>query len=165
MTLPKEVKPAVSLAELWSIQESLLQSYRSIFITIESVIFALSAFVTTTQSDFVFAKFPLMFLGVFLIPIWMCVCHARARAVTFVHWMIQRQEAGESVQLPYSCFRQFQMDRKFNGLTVTEDKQFKKLSDSKTRKRMDLVVPVIFGLCWLVLLVMQVWSWLSGKPA
>ena len=145
----------ISFGELWSIQESLLQAYRTIFITVESVIFAIAVFLLSIKQASHFYIIPIQILGLILIPLWMTVCHARARAVTFVHWLIQKYERGEEITQPYSHFRQFQENRKFNDINVLKDSNFKKLSKSKTRFRLDVQLPIIFILLWLFLFILQ----------
>jgi hypothetical protein len=151
---PTPPRAAVGFGELWSIQESLLQSYRSIFITVEAVLFALATFGMTSDGTAVVIGLPIALLGLLLIPAWMAVCNARARAVTFVHWMIQRFEAGEDVPQPYTAFRQFQTDRMYGAIAAEHDPRFRELSRSKTRQRMDRDVPRRFAaMCVLLLLL------------
>jgi len=137
---------AVSFGELWSIQESLLQAYRSIFITLESAIIVVSSIFLASASPKAYIVLPIIFLGLGLIPIWMGVCHARARAVAFIHWLMQRHEAGETIANPYSHFRQFQHNRRYQDIDVEKDSHFISLSTSVTRKRMDVHLPMTFAL-------------------
>ena len=142
---------SIGFGDLWSIQESLLQSYRTIFITVESVIMAVGTFLLSTENSSVFLSLPILFLGLVLILIWVGVCTARAHAVTFIHWLMQKYEAGEDITCPYSHFRQFQENRMFGQINVMNDKKFKELSKSKTRTRMDIQVPLLFTFMWILL--------------
>ena len=151
---------AVELSELWAIQESLLQAYRTVFITAESVIFAIAAIALALTPHW--PALPLIALGLYLIYVWMAVCNARALAVTFIHWMMQRYEDGEPIPQPYRHFRTFQSTRRYNDIDVLTDPTFRDLSNSTTRKRMDVEVPVAFGLMWLVLLTILIVSLCSG---
>ncbi len=145
-----ERRSALGFGELWSIQESLLQSYRSIFITVESVLFAVATFALATTDSSIWVKAPIILLGLGLIPIWMAVCNARARAVTFIHWLIQRYENGEQIEQPYSRFRELQENQEVQR-EVEANADFRRLRSSKTRRRMDREVPILFGIMWLVL--------------
>ncbi len=145
-----ERESALGFGELWTIQESLLQSYRQIFITSESVLFALATFVVATTHVSIWVEAPVILLGLGLIPIWMAVCNARARAVTFIHWLIQRYENGEQIEQPYSRFRQLQEDEEVRR-EVEANADFRRLRNSKTRRRIDREVPLLFGIMWLVL--------------
>lgn len=142
---------AVSLADLWSIQEGLLQSYRAIFITAESLLFAVAAFVATVDSPFRGIAVLIIVLGLAFVSVWRGVCNARARAVSFVHFMIQAQESGEPIAQPYSRFREFQENREARR-EVEADPRFKALLQSTTRKRLDTQVPALIVAAWLILL-------------
>jgi len=143
-------RSALSFGELWSIQESLLQSYRRIFITAESVLFALATLVVATTRVSIWIEVPIILLGLGLIPIWMAVCKARARAVTFIHWLIQRYENGEQIEQPYSRFRELQENPKVQR-EAEANADFGRLRNSRTRRRIDREVPILFGIMWLVL--------------
>jgi len=145
-----ENRGALGFGDLWSIQESLLQSYRRIFITAESVLFGLATFVVAWTHASIWIEAPIILLGLGLIPIWMPVCNARARAVTFIHWLIQRYENGEQIEQPYSRFRELQEDPTVQR-EVEADADFRRLRNSKTRRRIDREVPILFGIMWLVL--------------
>ena len=151
-----DTNQAISFGELWSIQESLLQSYRSIFITVESAIIAVTTFLLSSYAPNIYVVAPIIFLGFILIPIWIGVCNARARAVAFLHWLIQRHESGEYISNPYSHFRQFQTNRMYKDINVVRNKDFISLSDSTTRKRMDLQLPIIFAVIWGLLSVITI---------
>lgn len=150
-----DLKQAISFGELWGIQESLLQAYRTIFITVESVIFAVAVFLLSIKQASHFFSIPIQLLGLLIIPIWMGVCRARARAISFIHWLIQKYETGEDIAQPYSAFRQFQENRKFNNINVLSDENYKKLNNSKTRIRMDIQLPMLFVFLWIFLIMMQ----------
>lgn len=145
-----ERESALGFGELWSIQESLLQSYRLIFITAESVLFAFATFVVATMHVSIWVAGPIILLGLGLIPIWIAVCNARARAVTFIHWLIQRYENGEEIEQPYSRFRELQEDKDLQR-EVEANADFRRLRNSKTRRRIDREVPILFGIMWLAL--------------
>lgn len=144
---------AVNFGDLWRIQESLLQAYRAIFVTFESVIIAVEAFLLSSNQPPILIGIPVMLLGLGLIPIWMGVCNARANAVVFIHWLIQKHESGEYVIKPYSHFRQFQKNRMYKDQNVVEDENYINLSKSKTRNRMDVVVPLMFASMWVLLFI------------
>jgi len=145
-----EGRSALGFGELWSIQESLLQSYRRIFITAESVLFALATLVVATTRVSIWIEVPIILLGLGLIPIWIAVCNARARAVTFIHWLIQRYENGEQIEQPYSRFRELQENPKVQR-EAEANADFGRLRNSRTRRRIDREVPILFGIMWLVL--------------
>ncbi|CAN5412073.1 hypothetical protein BH09GEM1_BH09GEM1_46060 [soil metagenome] len=139
------------LSDLWSIQESLLQSYRSTFITAESVVFGLAASVATT------APWPLvtafLVLGVGLTVPWTQICGARARSVSFVHWLILRAESGQQESRPFHAFKEFQDTGRYDPLVLDADPVFMKLSHSRTRWWMEKVLPTSFLILWFFLAI------------
>ena len=151
-------KEAVSFGELWSIQESLLQTYRKIFITLQAVLIAIEVILLSSNTSSIISGLPVLILGISLIPIWKGVCHARANAVAFIHWLVQKYEAGEEMQSPYYHFRQFQINREFNGKNVLQDENFKLLCRSKTRHQLDTVLPALFTFTWFLLFFILVLS-------
>ncbi len=151
--LQSEKRVAVTFGELWSIQESLLQAYRIIFFTIESIMLASCAILLSLEHANEYIGVLLAIAGIGLVFIWREVCNARANAVAFIHWLIQKHESGELVEQPYTYFREFQHDRTFKGQNVLMDSHFKKLCQSKTRRRMDKQAPMVFMSLWILVLV------------
>ncbi|MDH5301956.1 MAG: hypothetical protein OEW58_11400 [Gammaproteobacteria bacterium] len=149
---------AISFGELWSIQESLLQAYRSIFITLETAIIVIATFILSSGTSNGYIAIPIILLGLGLIPIWMGVCNARARAVAFIHWLIQKHESGETVAYPYSHFRQFQHNRLYKNIQVEKDPVFISLGKSTTRKRMDVQLPMVFATTLVILCAISIVS-------
>lgn len=90
---------------LWSIQESLLQAYRSIFITAESILFAIAAAIASTEPS---PALMLTFLGYFLLWMWHRVCANRAIDVSFTQWLLARAEEGADVSAPLASLKNFQ---------------------------------------------------------
>lgn len=151
-------KKAVSFGELWSIQESLLQTYRVIFVTLESVMLAICALtLSVSQANHIVAIAVSLF-AIGLIYIWREVCHARANAVAFIHWLIQKQESEKEIALPYQAFREFQTSQSFEGINVLNDLQYKQLCRSKTRLRMDTQLPLMFFVLWAFTLLYSLLS-------
>jgi hypothetical protein len=146
-------KQAVSLGELWRIQESLLQAYRSIFITLESVLLAICALILSASYVNYFIAIVVSLLAIGLIYIWREVCHARANAVAFIHWLIQKHESEKEITLPYQAFREFQTSQSFQGVDVLNDPKYKQLGRSKTRLRMDTQLPRAFLALWVFIII------------
>ena len=72
------------LISMWDIQDSLLQSYRNIFLTSESIFASVAVFVASTSSLHWF--FPLLGMGIFIIFwLWIPICTKRGCDVWFFH--------------------------------------------------------------------------------
>lgn len=148
------------ILSLWSIQESLLQTYRSIFITAESVIFAIAAAITGTTP---WSALILTFLGYFLLWMWHRVCANRALDVSFTQWLLDRAERGANVSAPLACLKSFQ-----DGQTITidgrsvcrhpnnstkehvNDDPFISMGKSRTRVWMERYLPLLFAVLWVI---------------
>lgn len=76
---------------------------------------------------------------------------------------------GDSIQQPYTCFREFQLDRTFDNKNVLEDKIFKKLRNrdtrKSTRKRMDEQVPGVFVICWISLALFLIFAPMNASDS
>ncbi len=79
---------------MWGIQDSLLQSYRSIFITAESVVFGIAAAITSIKPP---GAIVLTILGLVLLFLWHKVCFSRSVDVSFVQWLLARVEGGADI--------------------------------------------------------------------
>jgi hypothetical protein len=81
------------LLTMWGIQDSLLQSYRNIFIRSESVLFAIAVGVTAFSPPiWDWLVLLLLFLGWPLISAWKEVCDGRGYDVWFFHLLLLRLE-------------------------------------------------------------------------
>lgn len=156
------------LMSMWSIQESLLQAYRSIFITAQSVVFAIAAAVSTLSP---WSAIVLAALGVVLLVIWQMVTSNRARDVSFVQWLLLQAEEGHDVPSPLKLFKEFQ-----GGLVVTvgtrsvwrspnpdpkglvNDVPFVNLGKSPSRRWMEVWLPYCFWALWVIVAVMALSS-------
>ena len=95
-----------ALYTIWSVQDSLLQSYRSMFLTAESLLIGLAATIAATPDrQFVW---PLCSLGMAVWGVWVIVTRARARDVRFVQDLLRSSENGRFVLNPFSTFKAYQ---------------------------------------------------------
>lgn len=166
------------LMDLWSIQESLLQSYRSLFITVQSIIVAVAAVVTDQPGSALF----LVALGIVLLVAWHQVCRDRAEDVSFAQWLVLQSERGVEIPSPLDTFKQFQdgktitfgnrqvwRTRQSKGsakATGSRDIEFDKMLQSKTRKWMESRLPIAFLILWVLVagLTIRAWNERSNRP-
>jgi len=145
------------LYSLWSIQDALLQSYRGVFITAQSIVMSLAAAIAV--SEHACAVLPLFILGAVLMYAWLSVTLYRGNAVSFSQQLIQWAEEGRNVENPFKTFKSFQATPRKTEFTVNfTDKtkcgyQTKSFWNGKTRVRMEFIVPLGFGLCWVLILL------------
>ena len=87
-------RPAVmsELYGLWSIQESLLQNYRMIFITAEAIFLSVAAAIVATKVPLL--AFVIAIPGIFILFIWAPITRARAKYVLFAQELIRAAEDG-----------------------------------------------------------------------
>ncbi|MGC2047042.1 MAG: hypothetical protein WA635_00305, partial [Gallionella sp.] len=144
---------------MWGIQDSLLQAYRSIFITAESIVFAIAAAITTLNP---WSAIALTVLGLVLLWMWHKVCSSRAVDVSFVQWLLARAEEGADISAPLTNFKEFQTGKIITiaGRSVwrhvkkdpegkVNDEPFISITKSPTRRWMEVNLPIVFGLLWL----------------
>ena len=149
---------------MWSIQESLLQTYRSIFITAETVAFAIAAAVA---SLYPLSAVLLTVLGFFLLWMWHKVCSNRAIDVSFVQWLLIRAEEGNDIPTPLLSLKQFQCGQIITVANrsvwrhnykdhegLVNDVASVSMSKSPTRLWMELYLPLFFIMLWIVVVVL-----------
>jgi hypothetical protein len=148
------------LMYLWGIQESLLQSYRSIFITAESIVFAVAAAIAAIAPQ---SALVLTLLGFSLLWLWHEITSNRARDVSFVQWLLAQVEHGEAVSTPLHTFKEFQAGAvitvgaksvwRYKGKdpeSKVNDHPFVNFGKSPSRKWMEVWLPSFFIVLWVV---------------
>lgn len=150
---------------LWDTQDSLLQNYRGIFISSESILLSLSVTVLSI-GDSLFALI-LAFPGLFLHSLWRSICRSRGRDVSFSQRLIEKIEKGEVVEMNVLCeFKKYQNEYNtqsgyvFGTWELSKDDVFKKMQKSKTRVKMDKHLPNAYAILWLLVIVLSFYSFL-----
>ena len=156
------------LLALWSIQESLLQAYRSIFITAESIVIGIAVAIAASSP---IAALVLSGLGLLLLWMWHRVCSERALDVSFVQWLIRRAEEGSDVTTPLSDFKRFQAGNviSLGGREVwrrpsesksgrANDESYFSSTRSSTRLWMEIRLPLVFLALWVFVAVTAAWT-------
>ena len=125
----------------------MLQAYRGIFITAESILFGIG--VVVAASDVRFWLVALMgALGIVLAFVWMNVSTARGRAVSFFQREIRRAESGAVIRGAFSRFKEWQDTAVKEQRTITRE-----VAPSSTRLWMNYILPIVFMLLWVVLIL------------
>jgi len=129
--------------ERWNVNETLLQSYRSIFISSQSFILAVGAIVLD-KSTFILFAIAIMSL-IMIWVVWFPVVVSRHRIVDFYKY-----RAIKPGDIPDCSEAQYVHDpvkrkRANEGFGITTNWR-------KTRIKLDLVIPIMFTLVWILLL-------------
>jgi hypothetical protein len=141
-----------NLLTLWSIQDELLQSYRTIFITSQSFLIPMVAFIAL-QSPLV--AIVISTVGFFIVTKWHSICKARGYDVWFAHWRLLQFDHNYAVREDImKDFKDWQnLNLKDRRFILENDRIGKLLVGSKTRSFLDFTLPLMFGLLWLFLIV------------
>lgn len=161
-----DVAYSSTLYAIWSVQDSLLQSYRSMFMTAESLLLGLAATIASTPDrEFVL---PLFGLGMVVLYIWTVVTRSRARDVRFVQDLLVSSEGGQFVQKPFGTFKAYQKSwlqhrsyfleyvgtapEAYNppGIWPPRDVPMYKFWSWGTRIHMEVTLPLSFLIGWLL---------------
>lgn len=143
------------LIAMWNIHETLLQSYRRIFITAQSVIFAVAVAVASTSVPWF--SLPFMVLGLVLVKHWREICKKRGNDVWYFQLQILKLEDGQTVE-PNLLTNLMEWQRRDYAEQVdiiknTMDRTGKNslghnLVTAKTRKIMEVTLPNVFLVLW-----------------
>lgn len=134
----------------WSTNETLLQSYRSIFITTQSIFLGIGVFTTNNLKMFL----PIGIISLITIwLIWFPVVKSRQLAVDYFKYSLELSEE-ELEKLVEMC-----KNEKF----YIQNKEIRKRANSilkcdkhwrTTRIKIDLIIPILFTITWIILSLM-----------
>jgi len=141
------------LISIWGIQDALLQSYRSIFITAESILVAISVTMISLKTPIFCIIFSI--LGFYVLCLWQSICNARALDVSFIQWLLLKMDSdGILVEKPVDAFKQWQIDKTFKEVNVlTEENFIDMVAKSETRTKMEVKLPKVFKFMWILLVI------------
>ena len=139
------------LINYWQIQDALLQSYRSLFLTSQSIIFSIASIIATNAHPNATVFFILLLLGMTLLYYWFQIVNARGWDVSYFQMLILKLETGEAIENPMLNFKEWQTKSKQQKISIL--KEFK-LDKSKTRTTLGVILPALFVFLWLFLSVM-----------
>ncbi|MBN2351127.1 MAG: hypothetical protein JXD23_01055 [Spirochaetales bacterium] len=132
----------------WNTNETLLQSYRSIFISFESFLLAVGA-IAARKNHFIICT--LAIVGIISIwPIWFRVVQIRHRIVDYYKY---------AAHLPKSKLSKLCTEHEY--LSNINQRNFAnsilglKSNWRVTRIKMDLVLPLLFTIVWIILVLYQ----------
>ncbi len=164
-----------TLVGMWEIQEALLQQYRTIFITMQSIFIAVAAAIMQGRPQVAATGDPLSALPRALLlgdgpwipmallsvlawytlkKLWLPICTVRGRTVYLIQYFILKAEKGELIEYPLKTVKEFH-DKKHPE--ITDDPLFRALDPGETRRKMEEKLPHMFmwawGFLWLTLIL------------
>ena len=134
----------------WQIQDSLLQSYRGLFLTSQSIIFAIASVIATNSNPDKIVFIILLILGLILLYLWFNIGRARGLDVSYFQMLLLKDEKGEKISNIMTNFKEWQSKK--SKEKIIELKEFK-LDKSRTRTTLERDVPILFLFLWIALTV------------
>jgi hypothetical protein len=138
----------------WSVNESLLQSYRQIFISSQSFILALGVIALDrpiSDSWLIVVLAVLSFIMIWYI--WFRVVQSRHMVVDYYKYLLKKnQEDQKAIMLECSeeDYLRNEKKRKWANESLGIPKEWR-----LTRIKVDLMLPIIFSVIWILLLVIN----------
>lgn len=141
---------------LWGIQEALLQQYRTIFITMQSIFIAVAASVFQRTNPWL--PMSLLFaLAMFTLWLWLSTCNKRGRAVYFCQFLALKAEAGEIIPDPLKTLKDLEAGELLDT-KITRDALYLSLFQNKLRTKMQVMLPWVFVGAWVLLWIDIFWQ-------
>lgn len=135
-----------------AMQESLLQSYRGMFLATHAILLSVAAF-TSKGSPFLL-HLALGGLAIFLISYcWIPIAYHRGLAVSYMQWLLMNPaRIGDN---PFEQLKRFQKDDEYYR-RISADGGFRNLKGGPTRLKMDWIVPFLFLALWVGLMIWKI---------
>lgn len=161
-------------------QDSLLQNYRLIFISSQSILFPLSALILVDFWRYYLSKgysipfpalptlyimIPLIIAGFGILYFWKKVTYSRGLDVSYwqmqllkYEWYMGKQLFGRELRTPFISFKKDWQDGKTQQEKKEELNSFeKKMLIDITRKRMEIYIPSIFYILWIFIFAFMIY--------
>lgn len=171
--MPDYTKLKSEISNYWAIQDNLLQWYRAIFITAESLLFGAgtNAYFYGSQVAFVL----LLISGIIMTWLWTIVCNKRGLDVSYFHMLLKQIEKKENgteeekkaiPEIKPNVFQEFKENWQSSKMKVTEKvellrkhqlysktKWTYRVWDLSTREIMGSYLPAFFILLWFAMTI------------
>ena len=132
--------------EKWSINETLLQSYRSIFVPSQSFLLAVGAIVSGRNSLVLYTTAAISLVMIWII--WFPVVRSRHRIVDYYKYGVMLSETARSELCTEKEYVHDDKLRKKANMLFGIDSNWR-----STRKKLDLLTPLLVTSLWVVLIV------------
>jgi hypothetical protein len=141
------------ISALWDTQDSLLQNYRSLFITIESIFIAVSITIQGFNIPDLTFLAPILIIGLYVNKSWLEITSERGLSVHFLQTILRRHENPtdypndiEEKREPFERLRLFQDDLNYRKIQMEKDDYIK---GDFSRAALGSVIPCLFFVYWL----------------
>jgi hypothetical protein len=146
------------LYAIWGIQETLLQTYRGVFITMQSIFIA--AWASLSHGDN--ARYLLLAAGLASLVAWVWITFLREHDVDSVQTLIRCEEKG-SIDRSKSGFALFKYTQEHRSvptpdgsdISIRVPRLFKFWGIGRTRQVLGRIVPAIFFVTWVGLWLLR----------
>jgi len=139
------------LLKFWHIQEYLLQSYRRLFTTSQSIIFAIASIMATNHEPTVLSVIVyavLLILGLFLYYYWNQIAKSTGMDVSYFQMLLLRCEQGEQLNSIMINFKDWQ--KQSTKSKLDELKKYD-LDHSNARTILEKYLSAVFLILWITL--------------
>jgi hypothetical protein len=136
----------------WQIQENLLQGYRLIFLTSQTIIISVASLLVAYREADLLALIVfivLLTLALTLLDFWRKIAGARALDVSYLQAILFHHERFENKE---SLMREFKSWQKLHRNEKVEFIKNHSIEPSATRVIMEKRIPELFFLLWIILL-------------
>ena len=138
---------------MWSIQDSLLQSYRNLMLTSQSIMLGIA--IVSIQSRYPFVAFIPAIPAFLLNRSWQPLARSRGLDVFYFHWQMLQLEAHLQIRpdvlTGFKHWQRLSIEQRHERLCG--DVIGRELLGSPTRRKLDEVIPRTFRFCWLPVLL------------
>jgi hypothetical protein len=147
---------------LWQIQDTLLQSYRILFMTFQAIAITAGGFVSfQLTGGGVWDLLHISVIGflilagpVFILAVWIPIVSHRHRMVSFTQWLLRTNTAHETP--PFNLLGQFSDGRSTYHQTIIARDDFQSFLKGPTRMKLDRAVPIAFIFFWVLLILWKI---------
>jgi len=146
---------------LASYQDNLLQNYRLIFISSQTIVISIATLIVSISPE-KWIIFPLVLIGILLLIIWCSVSGARGFDVSYCHMQLIKIEnnevlSSEEAQTPFVAFKKWQKNKQKEQILIDFDKiHVVKLLDSQSRELLGFYLPLIYLIMWALIILFAI---------
>ncbi len=133
----------------WQIQENLLQTYRVLFVTSQTLVFSVASITVSQNKPDKITFFVLLCLGLYLLTLWYKICRSRGFDVSYCQKILLDIENNIEHETFMTNFKKWQKKKRDEKVQILS--QYETLPESPTRRNMEFKLPFIFALLWLIL--------------
>ena len=145
------------LITLANYQENLLQTYRIIFISSQTIVISIATLIVSITPN-KWLIIPLLIIGLFLLGLWYNISKSRGFDVSYCHMQLIKIENNENLtpdekNKPFSTFKKWQNEDKESILLKFDTEHNENLLNSPSRKSLGLYLPLVYFIMWIFIIL------------